>query len=119
VLLVDDNAEARRALARFLEISGFTVEPVADGGSARTRLQSSPVPDVILTDMVLPDMDGRELGQAAEALVPRPLIALVTGWVFEHDLSDLKPWGIDLLFYKPLNAHELIDTLRSALANRP
>jgi CheY-like chemotaxis protein len=118
LLLVDDNAEGRNALARVLQLSGFEVDSVADGASALDRLRAGPPPDVVLIDMLLPDMDGREVGRAAGQLMPRPIIALTTGWVFENDLRDLEPWGIDLLFYKPLSLPQLLESLQAALRER-
>src|SRR4051812_6955920 len=82
LLLVDDNAEGRRALARLLEIYGYDVTSAADGTSALLALGQMPHPDVVLTDLLLPDLDGREIARRAHALVPKPLVVMITGWDF-------------------------------------
>src|SRR4051794_7773628 len=80
VLLVDDNAGERVALARLLELKGYEVTTVADGASALEALRTVPPFDVLLTDLRLPDLDGREVALSAGRLAPRPLVALMTGW---------------------------------------
>jgi CheY-like chemotaxis protein len=72
ILLVEDNEAASRGLARLLEAQGFEVTTVSDGESALRALDASPPPDVLLTDMQLPDLDGRELALHARQLAPSP-----------------------------------------------
>jgi CheY-like chemotaxis protein len=118
ILVVDDSAEGRSALARYLELNGFVVTAAADGTAALTQVLSGSPPDVIVTDLMLPDMDGREISRFARQLVPRPIVAMVTGWAFEPVADELESWGIDLLFYKPLDVRDFIQSLRTALAKR-
>jgi two-component system, OmpR family, KDP operon response regulator KdpE len=111
ILLVDDNAPGRRALAKVLEAKGFDVTAVADGTSALADMRQSPVPDFVLTDLLLPDIDGREVARAACALVPRPFVALITGWSIEPDLQDPARWDVDHVFLKPLRIDDLLAKL--------
>ena len=111
LLLVDDNAEGRRALARLLELYGFEVTAVADGASALAALGDSPPPDVVLTDLILPDIDGREIARIARDLVPTPAVVMITGWDFGSDLIDHPGPGVDLVFLKPLNVGDLVAKL--------
>jgi CheY-like chemotaxis protein len=112
VLLVDDNADGIRAMARVLDAMGYEVTTVVDGKSALEVLQVGPPPDFLLTDLRLPDLDGREIARFAGQLVPRPYVVLVTGWDPGDDLEDPSRWGIDQLFLKPV----LIDDLLTKLA---
>lgn len=114
VLLVDDNEEGRTALARLLEYYGFEVRSVGDGASALDALKTEPPPDVLLTDLLLPDLDGREIARAALDLEPPPVIALITGWSFDDEEPDPGRWGIQYVFHKPLNARDLVEVLRNA-----
>jgi len=114
ILLVDDNAPARNALTRILKREGYEVIAVADGRSAIDALTHGPAPAVVLTDMMLPDLDGRELGRRAAQLVPRPLVILLTGWSHEIEGEDLISWGIDLMFLKPVDLKGLLSTLRES-----
>lgn len=112
VLVIDDSPEGRRALARYLDLQGYEVQEYSDGTSAILSLQAEPAPDIILTDMILPDMDGREIGRKATLLRPRPFVVLLTGWVFDHSPEELEEWGIDLLFFKPVNIKDLLERLQ-------
>jgi DNA-binding response OmpR family regulator len=113
VMVIDDNPGGRRALARYLEIQGFEVCQFGDGTSALRAFDSGPPPDVVLTDMMLPDMDGREIGRRARQLEPRPLVALLTGWSVDPGEGDLDTWGIDLVFLKPIDLNDLLDKIRA------
>ena len=59
VLLVDDNEDLRTAWRAMLEASGHQVIEAAHGKEALARLDVSPVPDVVLLDLLMPEMDGR------------------------------------------------------------
>ena len=76
VLLVDDDAEMRDGLATRLTKEGFITATAGDGREALEKLESSWVPDVIVTDLMMPRMDGfeflrtlREQGRAIPAIV--------------------------------------------------
>lgn len=114
ILLVDDNAPGRNALARILKREGYEITAACDGRSALDAMRDGPAPAAILTDMMLPDIDGRELARHASQLVPRPLVILLTGWSQEIEGDDLISWGIDLMFLKPLDLKALLRTLREA-----
>jgi two-component system sensor histidine kinase/response regulator len=119
ILLVDDNLPARKALAQLLKREGYDTTSVADGKSALEFLRTSAPPDVIVTDMILPDFDGRELGIVARGLSPRPWVILVTGWGRETETEDLSPWGIDQLFLKPVDFRSLLAALRDLFIDTP
>jgi len=111
LLLVDDNAPGRRALAKMLEAKGYAVTAVADGVSALQAIRSAPYPQFILTDLLLPDIDGREVARSAQELDPKPYVALITGWTIEADMQDPQQWGVDHIFLKPLRIDELLAKL--------
>ena len=110
LLLVDDHEVGRKSLARLLEAMGFDVTSVADGSSALSAINLGPHFDYLLTDVRLPDLDGREIVQVARQHEPRPLIALITGWDIDPDECDRL--GIDWLFLKPVNIQEMVDKLQ-------
>ncbi|WP_406700564.1 response regulator [Singulisphaera sp. Ch08] len=112
ILLVEDNDAASKGLSKFLIAMGFEVQVVTDGASAIEALRTSPPPDFVLTDLRLPDLDGREVALTARQLVPPPRIALITGWDLERDLFDRASWGIDWIFTKPLDVNQLLLKLR-------
>ncbi len=115
LLVVDDSTEGRQSLARLLELYGFRVESAATGTEALAILAQDPPPDVVLTDLLLPDLDGREVARVAGTLQPRPIIGLITGWSFADEDPSLTDLGVDWLFLKPIDTRSLVESLRQAL----
>jgi CheY-like chemotaxis protein len=69
VLIVDDHAPFRRMVRRLLEAGGFCVIGEAGDGASALTAAAALGPDVVLLDILLPDMDGFEV---ARRLAPRP-----------------------------------------------
>jgi DNA-binding NtrC family response regulator len=106
ILVVDDEANARTALAELLKEEGYTVETAADGFKALGKLAEFS-PELVLTDLKMPGMDGLELlrkirGQADDTVV---LVMTAFGAV-ETAVSAMKEGAADYLT-KPLNMTEL------------
>ena len=110
LLLVDDHDVGRKSLARLLDALGYDVTAAADGASALKALEIGPRFDYLLTDVRLPDLDGREIVLVARQHDPRLLIALITGW--DIDPGECDRLGIDYLFLKPVDIQELVATLQ-------
>jgi CheY-like chemotaxis protein len=108
ILLVDDSREGRGALTRLLTLRGFEVCAVPDGTSALEALRAGPAPDVVLTDLQLPDIDGRQVGWHARQLAPSARVALITGWVVDLPDPESPRDGFDRIFFKPLDTRELM-----------
>ncbi|HEY2518069.1 MAG TPA: response regulator, partial [Polyangiaceae bacterium] len=69
ILIVDDEANARAALSEILQDDGYATETAADGFKALGKLEEF-VPDVILTDLKMPGLDGIALMEKAKAAAP-------------------------------------------------
>ena len=93
-----------------LEALGYEVISVKDGHSALKAMDASSAIDYVLTDLRLPDIDGREVVQAARERVPAARVALITGW----DLDDEESLrlGLDWVFMKPLDVSYIVSKLR-------
>jgi two-component system, chemotaxis family, chemotaxis protein CheY len=79
VLLVDDSATMVMSLKGTLEISGFKVETAGDGEAALNKLKKGLKPDLIITDINMPKMDGISLIREARKLLRfTPILALTT-----------------------------------------
>ncbi len=76
ILLVDDDARFRAAMAELLESRGFTVATASNGEDALARLRSGRIPTVIVLDLVMPSMNG--LRFRTEQLSDRRLAAIPT-----------------------------------------
>ena len=115
VLLIDDNVEACRALAKFLELSGYDVSVANSGADAYRSLAKTPPPDIVLTDLLLPDADGRDIAKQARRLDPTPRIALITGWSIELDPEEVAN-DFDWIFMKPVDMRSLLGSIRETKA---
>jgi CheY-like chemotaxis protein len=115
VLIVDDNVDATTGLRMLLEGAGHQVQ-VAHDGSAALALAASFVPEIILLDLSLPDMDGFEIArQLRRRDGPRPFIVAVSGFGRHEDVERGREAGIDEHFVKPVDADllfELIENVR-------
>ena len=79
ILLAEDDRVMREYLARALERSGYAVTAV-DRGTAAIPLLESERFDLLLTDIVMPEMDGIELAQKASEMVPDMRVMFITGF---------------------------------------
>jgi CheY-like chemotaxis protein len=111
ILVVDDNALVRALLTTLLESYGATVTSV---GSAAEALRVLPLerPDVLLTDLSMPEADGFSLIRQVRALSPenggRTPAALVTGLAAAQDRAEVLRAGFQFCLAKPVNAGELV-----------
>ena len=79
ILLAEDDEAMRSYLARALQRSGYDVTTAATGREALDFVESGTY-DLLLTDIVMPEMDGIELAQKAQALTPAPKVMFITGF---------------------------------------
>ncbi|HTI30633.1 MAG TPA: response regulator [Sphingomonas sp.] len=79
ILLAEDDAAMRQYLERALEKSGYSVVSVDRGTAAIPHLEAGGF-DLLLTDIVMPEMDGIELAQKAAAIAPDIRVMFITGF---------------------------------------
>ena len=119
ILVVDDMPRNVKLLQDILEAKGYRVHTAANGGEALAALQSSN-PDLVLLDVVMPDMNGfdvcREIKhRTTENLLP---VVLVTALDSSEDRIRGIESGADDFLSKPVNMHELLARTRSLLRIR-
>ena len=112
VLIVDDNLDGTRVLARILRVRGHEVRVAHDGPSALEEARADP-PDVVLLDIGLPGMDGYEVaGRLRELEGPdRSLLVAVTGYGQEEDRRRSREAGFDHHLVKPVDPKSLEEFL--------
>jgi NarL family two-component system response regulator LiaR len=119
VMLVDDHAMVRRGLAAFLKVfDDLQLAGEAESGEAAIQLCTEAVPDVILMDMVMPDMDGAAATHAIRQLFPQVQVIALTSYK-EGDLvkNALKAGAIGYLL-KDVSADALAGAIRAAHSGR-
>jgi len=113
ILVVDDNPSMAKTLADILAFKGFTVHAAHSGKEALEILQNQPI-DILLTDVVMPDMNGVELYRATRTNHPRLLTILMTAYAADDIIQQGLNEGIRTVLTKPLDIDFLI-SLFSAL----
>ncbi|HYG69530.1 MAG TPA: response regulator [Anaeromyxobacteraceae bacterium] len=115
VLVVDDNAALRENLAEALEDEGYAVVLAADGARALEALEKGPLPEIVLLDLVMPGIDGRELVRRirAEPRWAAVRLVLTSGLSGGEDLRD---HPVDAFLPKPFGLDRLIGTLKALCA---
>jgi CheY-like chemotaxis protein len=111
VLVVEDNVDARQALSRYLDLYGIDVVAAADRPEVLAALADPRPLDAVVTDLMLPDINGREIADLAKRREPAPLTILVTGWDHALDADERAAHGIHHLLYKPLDLPALVKLL--------
>ena len=117
VLVVDDDESARQALERALRDDGFSVSAAADGVDALAEASRAP-PDVVLTDLQMPRMDGVELCQSLHAIDPDlPVIVVTASSEMQSVVGSLRAGAEDYLV-KPLEYDVVLWRVERAIARR-
>jgi len=119
VLIVDDEENQRRGLADMIAGWGFATETAADGQEALDKLQSFPA-HVLLTDLMMPHMDGHEMIRRLAAQESRiPVIVLTAFGNIETALATTKDLGAFWFLEKPIQPQALrILIERAAMQSR-
>jgi CheY-like chemotaxis protein len=115
ILLVEDTPDLRRLFARLLTHHGFEVSVGADGREALDRLAVF-VPDVVLTDLMMPVLDGFELTRrirAMPALDGVPVLVMTATASAEAERNARAAGAVDVLA-KPLDNRTLVDRIGGA-----
>ena len=79
ILLAEDDNDMRRFLVKALQNAGYVVTSFDNGLSAYNRLREEPF-ELLLTDIVMPEMDGIELARRATELDPEIKVMFITGF---------------------------------------
>jgi len=119
VMLVDDHTMVRRGLAAFLKVfDDLQLAGEAESGETAIQLCGEILPDVVLMDMVMPDMDGATATRAIRQRFPQVQVIALTSFK-EGDLvkNALQAGAIGYLL-KDLSADELAQAIRAAHAGR-
>ena len=115
ILLVEDNENIREAGQELLESLGYQVLTAANGRIALSVYQMAEKIDLVLTDVVMPEMGGKELVQELRKMDPGLKALGITGYALAEDLRELEKCGILDVVNKPLDVNALARTIRSAL----
>jgi two-component system KDP operon response regulator KdpE len=117
ILVVDDEPQINRVLRHSLAAHGYDVRTAADGESALDTLKDFR-PDLVITDLQMPEMSGLELCRAVRAVSQIPIIVLSVKGEERTKVAALDA-GADDYVTKPFGMDELLARVRAALRRGP
>jgi PAS domain S-box-containing protein len=119
VLVVEDNGTVRTLLRGVLTTAGYRVLSAAGGAEALGLLEEADPPPVLLvTDIMMPGMDGMELARRARRKMPGLRVLGVTGYVGSIGPDSLAEAGIDRIVQKPFEPTALTRAVHSLLTDK-
>ena len=107
IILAEDDESMRSYLVRALERAGHEVKSFAEGASAFEEIKISTF-DLLLTDIVMPEMDGIELARRAAELDPSLKIMFITGFAAVALHPDSRAPKEAKILSKPFHLNELV-----------
>jgi DNA-binding NtrC family response regulator len=114
ILIVDDEANARNALAELLADAGYSVSTAADGRTALLQMEQVE-PDVVLTDLKMPGMDGLSLIERGRPMSPHTTFIVMTAFATIDTAVRAIKLGAESYLTKPLELDAVIAIADRAL----
>ena len=119
IMLVDDHTMVRRGLATFLKVvDDLQLVGEAESGAAAIQLCGEILPDVILMDMVMPDMDGATATRAIRQQYPQVQVIVLTSFKEGDLVKNALEAGAIAYLLKDVSADDLVRAIRAAHAGR-
>ena len=118
ILIAEDEDPTREFLTRALAHEGHQVTAVADGGEALEALQAATF-DLLLTDIVMPQLDGIALALKVTKDFPDLRIVLMTGYADEHARAHNLDTLVQKVVSKPFSMAEICSVVKTVLAAPP
>lgn len=116
LLIVDDHAVVRKGLAMVLRLEP-DIEVVGEAENGRVGLETARTlkPDIVLADLVMPEMDGQEMALALRRSNPAIKIMMLTGTEIDDRVYDLVAQGIEGYVLKNIEPGELVRAIRAVI----
>ncbi|MFM8701189.1 MAG: cell cycle two-component system response regulator CpdR [Hyphomicrobiales bacterium] len=114
ILLAEDDNDMRRFLERALEQAGYSVVSFDNGLAAYHRLREEPF-ELLLTDIVMPEMDGIELARRATELDPDIKVMFITGFAAVALNPDSNAPRDAKILSKPFHLRDLVNEVQKLL----
>jgi NarL family two-component system response regulator LiaR len=113
VLLVDDHKLVRQGVRAFLEAHDeFLVVGEAESGSVAVKLAEEYIPDVVLMDLIMPEMDGVEATRQVKNISPRSHVVVLTSYHEDEHIFPALEAGATSYILKDVDMEELAEAVR-------
>jgi DNA-binding response OmpR family regulator len=113
ILVIDDDARVLEMLREMVTYFGYDVDVRQDGRTALTKFHDRPA-DVVITDLMMPGLDGLQVAAELRVLQPRIPIILVTGFAGEASIHEAQRLGLRIV-EKPIGVAALKAAIDAAL----
>ncbi len=116
ILLVDDDVDVRLVLSEILKLEGYAVQTANDGRQGLRMLEENTV-DLVITDVLMPEMDGLEVIRTIRKINSSvPIIAMSGGGKRDMDfLIEATEFGATKVVNKPFDIDELVEVVNNIL----
>ena len=115
-LIVEDEAFVQDLLRKVLAKQGYDVSTASDGDEAIQLLKAQPH-DLIITDVVMPRVEGFDLLRWVKLNQPNTKVIVLTGFARRHSISDFLLYGADDYLSKPFLVPELLAAVHRAVGS--
>ena len=117
ILVVDDSGLTRRVLVGAIKGAGHDVVQAADGADGLKAYRAFS-PDLVMTDLLMPVMDGFELTSEIRALDPEVPILVSTADIQDRSRERCEELGVTRMLHKPIKKDDIVAAVAEALASR-
>lgn len=115
ILLADDDAAVRRMTEKVLERAGYDVLAAGTGAEALEMLGTAGTADLLMTDVIMPGMNGRDLAAEVQRIRPGMKVIFLSGYTDETITPHgVLPAGVNYI-EKPFSHDVMIETVRKVL----
>ncbi|MFH0996808.1 MAG: response regulator [Pseudomonadota bacterium] len=116
ILVVDNEEDQRRLISIILTKFGYSVKTVSSAEAALIDINSADY-KLIITDLIMPEMDGTELCERIKRIRPKAKVYAISGHAELYDDNKLAQFGFDGVIQKPVSMNRLKETVEFALGN--
>ncbi len=117
ILVVEDREMISQALSDMLTLSGYSVVGVAEDGKSAIQEFKERSPDVVLLDLLLPDMNGIDVAKELLKIDGAAKLVAITAATKEGIMDDCRNAGIRYFIRKPFRMKELLSTIEEVLSS--
>jgi two-component system, chemotaxis family, chemotaxis protein CheY len=118
ILVVEDREMISQALSDMLTLSGYSVVGVAEDGKSAIQEFKERSPDVVLLDLLLPDMNGIDVARELLKIDGSAKLVAITAATKEGIMDDCRRAGIRYFIRKPFRMKELLSTIEEVLSSK-
>ncbi len=117
ILIVDDEIDMRESLQELLTREGYFIDEVANGKNALEKYSKNKY-DLVISDIIMPEMDGIELLKNLKDIDPEVIVILITGYSSIQGAINAIKLGAEDYFTKPFKAVEIKKVIRRIYENK-